>query len=107
MVGKVVDRHEEPLASVYEAEDVLEQCENFFVRNECVSNLGPWCGLSSRVNRGMKPWTGVVESGASQRFTKRIRSHTRLQNNAPWMGPQLRRKLVMIFGSGIEQESSK
>ena len=38
-----------------------------------VANLGPWSGPSSRVNRGLKPWVGVGESGAVQRFPVRIR----------------------------------
>ena len=33
-------------------------------RNGQFSGLGLWCGKRSKVNRGMKPWTGVGESGA-------------------------------------------
>ena len=100
----MADRHEEPLVSVYEAKDVLEQREAFL--------SGEWMGfqLSSLVwvvNRVMKPWTGVGESGASQRFPERVRYHIWVEKNAPWMGPHLRRKLVMIFGSGIKRESLK
>ena len=29
-------------------------------RNGCVTNLGTWCVSMRKVNRGMKPWTGVV-----------------------------------------------
>ena len=79
----------------------------FHGSNGWVSNFGMWCGSRSRVNGGLKPWTGVGESGASQRFPDRIISHICVEKNAPWMGPHLRRKLVMIFGDGIERESSK
>ena len=75
--------------------------------NGWFDDLGPWCGSISRIDRGMKPWTEVGESGAPQRFPERIRSHMWVEKNAPWMGTHLRRKLVMIFGSGIEQEISK
>ena len=80
---------------------------SFFVRNGWVANLGMWYGSRRRVNRGMKHWTGVVESRASQRSTERIRNHIWVDKNAPWMGPHLSRKLVMIFGSGIKKEISK
>ena len=66
-----------------------------------------WCGPSIRVNRGMKPWTGVVESGASQMFPERIKYHIWVEKSVPCKRPQLRSKLVMIFGSGIKQEDLK
>ena len=75
-------------------------------RNGCVTNLGTWCVSMRKVNRGMKPWTGVGESGASRRFPERIRYHIWVEKNAPCMRPHLRRKLVMIFDSGVKRESS-
>ena len=77
----------------------------FFVRNGWVANLGPWCASRRRIKRGMKHWTGVVAIVDSKRFPERIRSHMWVEKNAPWMGLHLRRKLVIIFGSGLEQES--
>ena len=75
VLGKVVDQHEEPIASAYEAEDFLENAKPFFVRNEWVDSLGPWCGSGSRVNRGITPWTGVGEIVDPQRFKESIRYH--------------------------------
>ena len=83
-----------------------KNAETFSGRNGWVANLVTWCGSSSSVNRGMKPWTGVGESGASQRFPERIRYHIWVEKNAPCMRPHLRRKLVMIFDSGVKRESS-
>ena len=40
-----------------------------------VSDLGPRSGSSNRVNRGVKPWAGVGESGDAQRFPVRIISN--------------------------------
>ena len=56
---------------------------------------------------GPKHWAGVGESGSAQRLQARIRSHMWVEKNVPCMGPHLKRKLVTIFGSGIERESSK
>ena len=74
----------------------------FFVRNEWVANLGTWYGLSIRVKRLIKPWTGVREIVDSHRFPERIRYHMWVEKNAPWMGPHLNSKLVMICGIGLE-----
>ena len=76
-------------------------------RAEWVYDLVPWSWSSNRVNRGLKYWVGLGDSGAEKRLTVRIRSHMLVENIAPWVGPHFRRKLVMIFGRGIEQESSK
>ena len=40
-----------------------------------VAELGPRSGSINRVNRGLKPWAGVGDSGAVQRLTARIGSH--------------------------------
>ena len=78
--------------------------EPLFGRNGWVSDLGTWSGLIRRVNRRIKPWKGVGESRAAQRLPDRIRY---TGENAPWMRPHLSKKMVMIFGSGIKQESLK
>ena len=76
-------------------------------RTGWVYDLGSYYGSIIRVNRGLKPWEGVWDSGATQRLPTRIRYHIRVEKNAPWMGSHLRRKLVMIFVSELERESSK
>ena len=38
--------------------------ETLAVRAGWVTKFGPWSRLSNRVNRGMKYWAGVGESGA-------------------------------------------
>ena len=53
------------------------------MRDGWVSNLGLWSGSSSRVNRGMKPWAGVGESGAAQSLPASIRSHRWVEKNSP------------------------
>ena len=40
-----------------------------------VSGLGPWYESSNRVNRGLKPWAYMGESGDVQKLPARIRSH--------------------------------
>ena len=43
-----------------------------------------------------------MESGDAQRLPASIISHMWVEKNAPWMGQHLRRKLVTIFGRGLE-----
>ena len=49
----------------------------------------------------------VGGSAADKRLPERIRSHMWVEKNTPCMGPYLKRKLVTIFGMGIEREISK
>ena len=40
-----------------------------------VADLVPWSGLRNMGRRGLKPWSGVGESGSVQRLPAKIRSH--------------------------------
>ena len=44
-------------------------------RDEWITDLGLWYGLRNRFNRGLKPWSGVGESGSAKRFPARIKYH--------------------------------
>ena len=76
-------------------------------RSGWVSDLCLWSGSSIRVNRGLKTWAGVGESGTAQRLPARIIYHMWVEKNAPCVRFHLRSKLLIVFGRGIERESSK
>ena len=72
-----------------------------------VSDLGTRSGSISRVNRGSDT---LDRSGGKWGYSEvDCEDHIPYVGgeNAPYMGLHLRRKLVTIFGRGIERESSK